>query len=68
MAVLEAAAFLEGQTVPDMVRSVLDARVSVLANDPQIQLMLRLRSERAAMAEGKLSPLVRRPGGRESDR
>ncbi len=58
--VLEAAAFIDGVSLPEIIRPVLDALASKLAADPTVQLALRAREERSATRSGKLARLPAR--------
>jgi hypothetical protein len=55
--VLEAAAFIDGVSLPEIIRPVLDALANDLAADPTVQLALRAREERSATRSGKLTRL-----------
>ena len=64
VAVLEAAAFLEGGSLADLVRTALTDRVAGLRTDPRVLDALRLRAERSAEKAGVLRPLdAKRRGG-----
>lgn len=59
--VLEAVAFLDGASLPDVIRPVIEQLAEELeAADPAIQLALRARAERSALRTGKLARLPRR--------
>ena len=58
--VLEAAAFIDGVSLPEIIRPVLDALAHDLAADPTVQMALRAREERSATRSGKLTRLPAR--------
>jgi len=58
--ILEAAAFIDGVSLPDVIRPVIDALASELGTDPAVQLALRAREERSAARSGKLTRLPSR--------
>jgi hypothetical protein len=58
--VLEAAAFIDGVSLPEIIRPVLDALATDLVADPTVQLALRAREERSATRSGKLARLPAR--------
>lgn len=55
--VLEAAAYLERDALPDLVRGLLQGHIRALRADPSIKELLRLRAEQDATKSGVLSPL-----------
>jgi hypothetical protein len=57
---LEAAAFVEGISLPEVIRPVIEALANELGADPAVQLALRAREERAAARSGKLTRLPTR--------
>jgi hypothetical protein len=58
--ILEVAAFLDKETLPDRVRAVLMQHVESLRADPLVQEGLRLRAEREGMKEGSVTSLSAR--------
>ncbi|HSZ15329.1 MAG TPA: hypothetical protein VK790_14940 [Solirubrobacteraceae bacterium] len=58
--VLEAAAFIDGMSLPELIRPILDDLAKDLAADPAVQLALRAREERSATRSGKLTRLPAR--------
>lgn len=58
--ILEVAAFLDKETLPDRVRAVLMQHVEALRADPLVQEGLRLRAEREGMKEGSVASLSAR--------
>jgi hypothetical protein len=65
VAVLDAAASAEEESVAEFLKPHLDRLVSQLEEDPEVQEFLRIRAARAARREGKLSPIdqKKRSGG-----
>jgi hypothetical protein len=64
-ATLEAAAFVEGMSLPDIIRPELEALAAQLTDDQAVQTALRAREERQASRAGKLTPLRSRLAGRD---
>jgi hypothetical protein len=60
VAVLEVAAFLEGKSIAEFLKPVMAELVELHRGDPAVETALRLRAERAAQNEGKLSSLESR--------
>jgi hypothetical protein len=62
---IEAAAILEELSIAEYLKPVLEGLADSLKEDPSVQTIIRLRAERAAQKEGKLSPIgsKRRVGG-----
>jgi hypothetical protein len=58
--VLEAMAFIEGVSLPDIIRPVIEALAFEARSEPAIQLALRARAERMAVRSGKLSRIPSR--------
>lgn len=63
-ATLEAAAFVEGLSLPDVIRPELEVLAEQLADDQAVQTALRAREERQASRAGKLTPLRARLAGK----
>jgi hypothetical protein len=65
VATLEAAAILEEESIAEFLKPHLDSLVAELGEDRYVQAFIRLRAERAAQKEGKLSSIDRkkRSGG-----
>ncbi len=59
--VLEAAAFLEGASLPDLIRPRIEAAARDYADEHAVQTALRAREEHLATRAGKLSSLRSRP-------
>jgi hypothetical protein len=55
--VIEAAAILEELSTAEYLKPVLEDLAGSLKEDPSVQTIIRLRAERAAQKEGKLSPI-----------
>ena len=66
--VLEAAAWVEGKSVGELIRGPVEELARRLSNDRQVKLALQARAERAAVNEGKLTPISarRRSGGSDA--
>lgn len=64
-ATLEAAAFVEGLSLPDVIRPELETLAVQLADDQAVRTALRAREERLASRTGKLTPLRARLAGKE---
>jgi hypothetical protein len=64
VSVLEAAAFLKRDTLPDLVRAVLLDYVTELERQPRVREMLRLRAEEEAAEAGVLTPIGSKRGGK----
>ncbi|HTW42417.1 MAG TPA: hypothetical protein VMD79_08885 [Solirubrobacteraceae bacterium] len=58
--VLEAMAFIEGVSLPDVIRPVIEALALEARSEPAIQLALRARAESMAVRSGKLSRIPSR--------
>jgi hypothetical protein len=58
--VLEAMAFIEGVSLPDVIRPVIEGLAAEARSEPAIQLALRARAERLAVRSGKLSRIPSR--------
>jgi hypothetical protein len=58
--VLEAVAFLEGLSLPELIRPAVENLAKELRADPAVQLALRARAERTATRSGKLTRLSAR--------
>jgi hypothetical protein len=54
---IEAAAILEEVSIAEYLKPVLEGIADSLKDDPSVQTIIRLRAERAAQKEGKLSPI-----------
>jgi uncharacterized protein (DUF1778 family) len=59
---LDAAATLQRRTMSDYVKSLLEAHVQVLEEDPHVQRQLRLWAEVGAIAHGSVTPIERGRG------
>jgi hypothetical protein len=57
--VLEAAAFVRGLSLPEVIRPQIEALVNSLVDDHAIKTALRARQEHRATTEGKLSSIAR---------
>jgi hypothetical protein len=57
--VLEAAAFVYGASLPDIIRPEIEALAETLRQEHAVQTALRARAEHSASKSGKLSPLKR---------
>ena len=67
--VLEAAAFLDGLNVAELVRRLLRNEVTALRQQTDIRELVRHRAERAAARQGVLTPLDAKGSARNgSDR
>jgi uncharacterized protein (DUF1778 family) len=55
--VLDAAAWLDDTSVAEFVRPALSRLIIELRRDPEVSKAIRLRTERAARKEGKLTSL-----------
>jgi hypothetical protein len=54
---IETAAFLEDQSIAEYLKPVIDELVARIDEDPAIQTTNRLKAEKAAKREGKLSTI-----------
>lgn len=57
VAILDAAASAEEESIAEFLKPHLDRLVAHLEKDPDVQEILRIRAGRAAKREGKLSPI-----------
>ncbi|HLL92836.1 MAG TPA: hypothetical protein VK252_07830 [Solirubrobacteraceae bacterium] len=57
---LEAAAFLEGVSLPEVIRPLIEKLAAELASDHAVQIALRAREESRAARSGKLTRLPSR--------
>jgi hypothetical protein len=55
--VLEAAAFVQGASLPDLIRPHIEALTASLVQEHAVQTALRAREEHRAARTGKLSPI-----------
>lgn len=58
--VIEAAAFVQGVSLPEIIRPQVEALAESLSRDHSIQTALRARAEHRAARSGKLSSLSER--------
>ncbi|MEA2371597.1 MAG: hypothetical protein QOH12_1991 [Solirubrobacteraceae bacterium] len=65
--VLEAAAFLEREAMPDLVRGFLQDRINTLRNNAQIQDLLRARAERDGTKSGVVTSIKSKRRAPRSD-